>query len=146
MKTKEFADKLKDYGFYVKHHLFQYTGVVDISTRGSVNDPTLADISETEMGVVSFNGPIIKDVGDIIMEYANTPIEKRREEKKSLVHLKGINKHNSYLNYHKDLNDYFIGNRNDDAYYKARFTKSEIDKLVEDPDFFLQKGSYTLED
>ena len=147
MKTKEFANKLKNEGFYAKRRLSWYTGVVDISTRGSVNDPSLVEISETEMGVVKFNGPLTcKDVVDIIMEYANTPIEERKEEKKYLVHLKGVNKDTSYLNCQRGLGYYFISNSDEDEYNKTQFTKPEINKLVEDPNLFLQEGSYKLED
>lgn len=147
MKTREFANKLKDYGLYGKRHLSCFTGVINISTIGSINDPVLADISDDEVGVVKFNVPINrKDIVDIIMEYANTPIKERMEENKYLVHLKGVSDYTGYLNYRKDLKFYFIDKSNEDEYIKSHFTKYEIDELVEDPNFFLQKGSYTLED
>lgn len=147
MKTKEFVNKLKNEGFYAKRCLSWYTGVVDISTRGSVNDPSLVEISETEMGVVKFNGPLTcKDVVDIIMEYANTPVEEREEENRHLVRIKGIVHYKSYLSQSYVTGEYYIDNGTETSSFKTHFTKSEIDKLVEDPKFFLQKDSYNLED
>lgn len=147
MKTKEFVKKLETFGFYLKHHSFQYTmGVIDISTRGSVNDSTLADISKDEVGVVKFNGPINKDVAEIIMKYANTPIEERNEENKYLVSIKGFSHRDSYLNLNSKTGEYSMESSAETSNFKTHFTKAEIDNLVADPNFFLQEGSYTLED
>ncbi|AFU63169.1 hypothetical protein 8014-B2_00102 [Lactobacillus phage ATCC 8014-B2] len=146
MRTKEFATKLN----YYKYRVGQNPSLGELYVVGEVDgvqDINLVEISDNKIGVVKFNEPISKNVVDIVMKYAYTPVEERDEENKYLVHLKGINNGCGYLNYRGgDRGRYFVSDYVSGAGYKTYFTKKEINKLVENPDFFLQKGSYTLED
>jgi len=139
MKTKEFVNKLETKGYKVLS--------LSQMDRGKLvlrNGESVAYIADEDFRV-NIKVPIPQEDAELIICYAYKLLEEHSANK-YLVSIKGVNKHNSYLIYNKDLNDYFIGNRNEDVYHKTHFTKSEIDRLVDDPDFFLQDGSYILED
>jgi len=143
MKTKEIRAKLLLYGL---------TALVDENTKNLVvagtNLENLVEVSESRRGVVSFQKPVEnKDVVEAIMDYANTPIDYRHEleSKKYYVRIKGLDKEDGYLNFNHDNGDYFVDGNDSIEPYTVKFTKSEIKSLVDDPDFFLQTGSYELE-
>lgn len=139
MKTKEFVNKLETKGYKVLS--------LSQMDRGKLvlrNGESVAYIADEDFRV-NIKVPIPQEDAELIICYAYKLLEEHSANK-YLVSIKGVNKHNSYLTYNRDLNGYFIGNRNEDVYHKTHFTKSEIDNLVADPDFFLQDGSYILED
>lgn len=138
MITKDFVDKIKDIGY----DLIQDSHETLI--LGSVHE-VVVKISEIDRGAVRFNTTIDKEAEDTVMDYANTPISKRKEQKKYYVHLKGIGGADGYLNFNQSDGQYFVDSKYDVYDITAKFVKKEIKSLVDDPDFFLQNDSYKLE-
>lgn len=138
MRTKDFVDRIKDIGYYVIHD------TNETLILGSVNE-VVVKISELNRGSVRFNKTINKEAEGTVMEYANTPIDKRKEQKKYYVRLKGIDEKEGYLNCNNMNGNYFVDFKDDVASFTVKFSKPEIKSLVDDPDFFLQNGSYELE-
>jgi len=143
MKTKELGAKLSKYGLTTT--LDKYTKNLVVA---GTNLENLVEVSEIKRGVVSFKKPIEnKDVVEAIMDYANTPLDYRHELKTKTyyVRIKGLNKEDGYLNFNHDSGTYFVDGNDSIEPYTVKFTKPEIKSLVDDPDFFLQTGSYELE-
>jgi len=143
MRTKEIRAKLLLYGL---------TALVDENTKSLVvagtNLENLVEVSENKRGIVSFKKPVEnKDVVEAIMDYANTPLDYRHElkSKKYYVRIKGLDKEDGYLNFNHDSGDYFVDGNDSIEPYTVKFTKPEVESLVDAPDFFLQTGSYELE-
>lgn len=138
MITKDFVDKIKDIGYDLIHDSHETL------ILGSAHE-VLVKISEIDRGAVRFNTTIDKEAEDTVMDYANTTISKRKEQKKYYVRLKGIGEADGYLNFNKSNGQYFVDSKDDVFDITAKFVKKEIKSLVDDPEFFLQTGSYELE-
>lgn len=81
----------------------------------------------------------------ILAELAMTPIDERSTKQR--VKIKGLSLSTGdslYLNFDPIKGNYFVSHLN--RFFKNKFTDYEIDELVNDPDFFLQAGSYETEE
>lgn len=95
--------------------------------------------------------PAFDKVFKIVSELSATPLIDRISHK-YYVKIKGLPSELGYLNYG---NDFLHGQNNTEEYtirtkkqtniFKTTFTKSEIKKLVDNKDFFLQEDSFELE-
>ena len=139
MKTKEFVNKLETKGYKVLR--------LSQMDRGKLvlrNGESVAYIADEDFRV-NIKVPIPQEDAELIICYAYKLLEERSENK-YLVHLKGASSKDGFLGLDPDESEYFVhhtdGGRSDLIF---EFTKPEINKLVEDPNLFLQKGSYTLE-
>lgn len=109
MKTKEFVNKLETKGYKVLS--------LSQMDRGKLvlrNGESVAYIADEDFRV-NIKVPIPQEDAELIICYAYKLLEEHSANK-YLVSIKGVNKHNSYLTYNRDLNGYFIGNRNEDVY------------------------------
>ena len=143
MKTKELGEKLSKYGLTTT--LDKYTKNLVVA---GTNLENLVEVSEIKRGVVSFKKPVEnKDVVESIMDYANTPLDYRHEpkSKKYYVRIKGLDRDDAYLNFNRRSEQYFVDSNNNIEPFTVKFTKPEVEALVDDLDFFLQTGSYELE-
>jgi len=138
MITKDFVDKIKDIGYDLIHDSHETL------ILGSAHE-VVVKISEIDRGAVRFNATIDKEAEDTVMDYANTPISKRKEQKKYYVRLKGIDEADAYLNFNQSNGQYFVDDKDGVSDINTKFVKTEIKSLVDDPDFFLQSDSYKLE-
>lgn len=138
MKTKEFKNKILEFGFYFKAYhngrtcifsdfeLNKLVAIVDTEACFSADlDYRSFDDLEHERKEELFN---------LIVEYARTPIEEREEPKKYYLKHKWLtNNGGSYncLNFYVDENKYSIESDSDMYGFKTQFTQAEIDKIKE---------------
>lgn len=140
MKTKEFIKKLESMGYKIEI-IGNLTFVFN-----SNNSNVLSISNDRQYGIdCNYNTPATPELFLIAIEYAKTPISKRST--KYNVKINGLSLSTGeglYLNFDPINGNYFISNLN--GYFKNKFTDEEIDELVNDPDFFLQTGSYETEE
>lgn len=145
IKSSNLKSTLETKGYKVSSLESFTVGGVDSGNFVLRNGESVAYIAD-EGFRVNIKVPIPQEDAELIICYAYKLLEERSENK-YLVHLKGASSKDGFLGLDPDESEYFVdhtdGGRSDLIF---EFTKPEIDKLVEDPDFFLQKGSYTLED
>lgn len=79
MKTSEFKKRLQELGFYY----VDYRTVTKVHSKDT-KQTTHASISRDLSNIVEINTPNI-DVAKICIEYAETPISEREEEKRYIV-------------------------------------------------------------
>lgn len=94
---------------------------------------------------LDYPDPLTPELFNLAVEYAKTPISKRST--KYHVKINGLSLSTGegiYLNFDPINGNYFISNLN--GYFKNKFADDEIDELVNNPDFFLQAGSYETEE
>lgn len=127
MKTSEFIKKVKELGFNVI--VSPYSILID---KGG----TLLAIVETvkEYKIETFNIFVeqkAKELFDICVEYARTPLSERKEEKKYYLRLKDAFYASAYryLNFDIDERAYVLHNNLEHKYYKMKFTQKEIDDI-----------------
>lgn len=137
MKTKEFIEKVEELGFEVNSN-----GSI-ISVKNSKEDyMTVADIGkENEFEVNTFNYLFYyvkdntkKDLFDLMVKYASTPIEEREEEKEYYLKHKWLNlKHENvkYLVCTLSSDEYKLGTGFNGVGFKTQFTQKEIEEIKE---------------
>jgi len=140
MKTKEFIEKVETMGYKVDETEYKFY-VIDDGER------TLLTVSKCHQFKAGLNypDPLTPELFSLAVEYAKTPVSKRSA--KYHVAIKGLSLSNGerlYLNFDPINSNYFVSNLN--GYFKNKFTEDEIYKLVNDPDFFLQTGTYETEE
>lgn len=135
MKTNEFIKEVEALGFDTK--TFLETGVNVRTKRGR---DVLAIGRQSVYKIDCFYdayddlAPCTREkLFNLAVDYASTPIEERKEEKKYYIKLKGISGGLNYLNYDKDDGTSIIHNKGRSHIYETQFTKQEI------KDYGLQK-------
>lgn len=144
MKTKEFIRKIKDLGFEIEKGFSEYiitsqfdTWVAQVSRR----EICRINNNYTEWGLL--NDSFKKDVFDIIFEYASTPLDERKEEKKCFYEHKFIKTRGGNPTYlairQRPNNKYPIlqGSCKDVFEYKIEFTDKEIKEAKKQYGIFL---------
>lgn len=140
MKTKEFIKKVEAMGYKIYETEYKFYVSGD-------EEKTLLTVSKYHQFKAGLNypDPLTPELFSLAVEYAKTPISKRST--KQLVKIKGLSlstRDGLYLNFDPINGNYFVSNLN--RYFKNKFTDDEIDELVNDPNFFLQAGSYETEE
>lgn len=144
MKTKEFIASVQNMGFKIAQ------GVSLISVKSELNE-TLAYVDEeyTEsMSTVYRNFVRLADeekenLFKVIVEYASTPLEERKEEKQYYIKHKYVRKHNAYLNYNNDFQEWIFHSKSDTANRKTKFTLTELPMWVHE---MLEQGHLVKEE
>lgn len=141
MKTKEFIKKAEAMGYEV------YETDYDFYVNADDGERTLLKVSKYHQFKAGLNYPdqLTPELFSLAVEYAKTPISKRLT--KQYVKIKGLSLSHGeglYLNFDPINGNYLVSNLND--FFKTKFTDDEIDELVNDPNFFLQAGSYETEE
>ena len=134
MRTNEFIKKVKGLGFDVLSHY----DCIDIGT--DVHE-TIASVSVDEILSVDTDWSGWHDLSkiqkgrlfDLLVEYAKTQIEERKEPKKYYLRHRWISGGfpNYYLNIYIDNNKSFIHDKTETSISKAQFTREEIDEIKE---------------
>lgn len=140
MKTKEFIKKVESMGYTVAETQYKFYVNAD-------EEHTLLSVSKYHQFKAGLNYPdqLTSELFNLAVEYAKTPISKRPT--KQHVKIKGLSLSTGeglYLNFDQINGNYFISNLN--GYFKNKFTEDEINELVNDHNFFLQAGSYEIEE
>lgn len=130
MKTNEFIKEVEALGF-VTRTLFG-TGVSFNTNDGEivliVGGENVYKINCCHNAYDELEPCTREKLFKLAVEYASTPLEKRVEEKKYYIKLKGIDEHMSYLNYDNNNGSSIINNKHKSYMYVTQFTKQEIKK------------------
>ena len=127
MKTKEFADRLRAMGYIVVLD----DGIFDIYDNGNA----VALVYEKELFRLSLvrGKAVNKSLFDSCVEYAQTPLAEREEEKKYQFKLSlpiGIESGiYGWLNQNTDTGEFKLSSRENTAEMKTIFTESEIAEM-----------------
>ena len=137
MKTSEFIKRAGELGFNVKDCVNFYNNEKIIK---GIRDEykTFARVGEDGRFLVdSFYSDFKKlDIAtqealfDLVVEYARTPIEERKEEKKYYLRLPiFVYDNENYLNLERDTGKYLFGSKKNIERYQTQFTQKEIDEM-----------------
>lgn len=128
MKTKEFIKRVEDLGYTIFSTNERFIQICDHRGR------TLAEVSREKLYHINTNKdePITKTLFDLIVEYACTPVEDRKEEKKFYLRHKWIRKSYdfNYLCFDEDSEIYTLSTCNSKE-WKTVFTEKEVEELKE---------------
>lgn len=132
MKTKEFIKKVEKLGYHVSStstNIFVDGGgaIFMMVAKGKQYKIEIYDISKKENA---------KELFELCIKYAGTPIEDRGEEKKYHLYLKNKNREfyesiYNYLTLHKDDNTFSLDVGVETAGLKCKFTQEKIDWIKE---------------
>lgn len=131
MRTKEFIKRVKELGFRVREEKANINIIADNFIIAEVSKNRLYCINTYNSVKVEWTNE--KELFDLIVEYAKTPIEDREEEKKFLIQHKYLVSKNFYpvcMVWHK-LKDVYrpINCRVDNHIYQAQFTLKEVEDI-----------------
>ena len=105
------------------------------------NEFTLAHVSKKEVGVLATDFPNFYGLEhdrklrllDLLIEYANTPIEDRKEEEKYYYSLKGFDTLvDKYLTHGKISHSFYLVSQYEKEDYNTQFTDKEFEALPDD--------------
>ena len=131
MKTKEFIKRVNELGYYVE---------IDSDTVIKCDGCTLARINERRPYKMNANAMVevkdAKELFDLCVEYARTPIKERKDVKKYYLYLKNKNREfyesiYSYLTLRKQDNTFSLDVGVETAGLTAEFTQEKIDWIKE---------------
>lgn len=133
MKTNEFIKKVEKLGYRVEDtgfNLYLYSG-----------EDLVAFVGKKKQYVLEIYDFFLKQnaeaLVDLCLEYAQTPIEDRKEEEKFyLQKIKSFydtdyDEEYTFLNFAK-MKYFMLNNLKQDNCYKTQFTQNEIDKIKEE--------------
>lgn len=124
MKTSEFIKKVDELGYKMIDEVDDMVIYHDDKIMGSVNNNKVNKLD------TSWYEDISTELLDLCVEYAKTPIEERKEEKKYYLRLPIKGDPNiSYLNYDEIIGGYSFNSNVETPIFKTQFTQKEIDEL-----------------
>lgn len=127
MKTKEFIKKIEKMGYDIEiaYDTIRVTYAGGILARIDKVKPYTLDTKAT------FEVKHVKELFDLCVEYASTPIEEREEEKKYYLRLKDDFYKITYAYLTRDIRngDYFSFGKHELKDTQNKFTQKEIDEI-----------------
>ncbi|WP_137598194.1 hypothetical protein [Paucilactobacillus kaifaensis] len=132
MKTSEFKRELKKYSCYFSTDAVYQDEIANATAYMAVINPE-------QQGGVGFTWAFYPDgfnlnLFKLINEYAATPIDERKDEKRYRVHVIRKDFEWGYLNWNDDDKLFEFNNEADTRVMKTIFTESEIEELKRNPD------------
>lgn len=132
MKTREVIKEVKRLGFTVKND-FELRIVIynqEMITVAIVYSDRLFNINTAFDAFDMVEKDKKEKLIHLIVEYARTPVEERKEEKKYYLKHKWLSDSGRrYLNLYIDKNEYEINTDSNLAEFKTQFTQAEIDEI-----------------
>lgn len=141
MKTKEFIKKVEDLGYDIEMDGYE----VFIKCEGCILSRVASQRPYTINTRAAFEVKHAKELFDLCVEYARTPIDERGEEEKFyLQKIKDfyecyLDKNLAFLNFKTSDKTYFLNTTRTTQDYKTQFTQKEIDKIKEEQHTDLSK-------
>ena len=124
MKTSEFIKKVERLGYDTESH--------ELYVRVYAGHILVASVSEYSVNMITTNfiELVPNELLDLCVEYAKTPIEERKSEKKYYLRFPiKVDPTVSYLNYDENISGYSFNNNRETYCWKTQFTQKEIDEL-----------------
>ena len=134
MKTKEFMKKVAELGYKINEKNF-FDSVICLIISNSFDRKVgyVAKNKLFEMNIRSDEN-MTEELFDLIVEYANTPVKDREEEKRYYLRHKWLNnKNTNYLHLNEENNFYDLSVYKSLEAWKAQlqFTEKEIEEIKE---------------
>ena len=139
MRTNEFIKRVKELGFSVKEKQFIYTNETWLIIYEGEHTKCIGVEKNTRYRIDTNYGNFILFLDDdlkwelfnLAVEYARTPIEQRKEEKKYYLRLPifGYDDEQNYLNLERDTGKYLFGSKKNIDGYQTQFSQKEIDEM-----------------
>ena len=132
MKTKELIKKVKELGF----EIIRAGRHIDIM----FNDFIVAGVYKDQMYVMTFYSheklllTNVDKLFDLLVEYAKTPVDERKEDKKFYLRHRWFKPspiYKNYLNYWIGNDEYWLDYKNESKEIQTQFTLKEIDEIKE---------------
>lgn len=130
MKAKEFIKKAKELGYSAGTFLdgsmvVYYGGDIIVSINEDMPYGMIINIKHLKS--------LTKELFDLCVEYAKTPIEERKEEKKYYLKICGTFyvSNYAYLNFNIKYGNYMLSDGKQNHRYQTQFTQKEIDEVKE---------------
>ena len=132
MKTKEFIKRVEELGFGVK--------VYDSQIRILANDFIISVVYIGREYMINTYKPVSlafrneDELFDLIIKYAKTPVEDRKEEKKFYLRHRWLKPRpidKNYLNHWIGTNKYWLDYNNETENIQTQFNLKEIDEIKE---------------
>lgn len=132
MKTKELIKKVKELGF----EIIRAGSHIDIM----FNDFIVAGVYTDQMYVMTFYSheklllTNVDKLFDLLVEYAKTPVDERKEDKKFYLRHRWFKPspiYKNYLNYWIGNDEYWLDYKNESKEIQTQFTLKEIDEIKE---------------
>lgn len=122
MKTKEFIEKVKAMGYKAENE-----GRVIFVAKN--DDCIVLSVPNNHQYVINCNytNPAKPELFLLAVEYAKTPVEERKEEKKRYVKI--CDNPFGYLNIDTETNEMDVETKEEDICIKTKFTDKEIEQL-----------------
>lgn len=134
MKTKEFIRRVEELGYFINEYV-EYCEIKDVNNNliAVINKTTFLQLDTDYYLWDKLNEIDKKELFDLLIEYAKTPIEDREEEKKYYLRHKWLTSDNdfNYLNLYTNKNRYIIESNGNFNTFKTQFTQAEIDEIKE---------------
>lgn len=134
LTTKGFIRKIRSLGFIVLNESTEALYINDL------NGKVVASVCRRERykfstyyfafgNISEFNQ---KNLTNLLVEYASTPIDEREEQERFFLKFKiEIDDDYKYLNYYKEEDELTVDNSLETSYFQTRFTQKEIDEIKE---------------
>ena len=138
MKTNEFIKKVNELGFNVIEKQFIYANETWLIVREAEHATIMGVEKNTRYMIAIDHGRFEyldddtkEELFNIAVEYAKTPIEEKKEEKKYYLRLPifGYDDEQNYLNLERDTGKYLFGSKKNIDGYQTQFSQKEIDEM-----------------
>lgn len=126
MKTSEFIKAVEELGFITA----STTKLIRVKDQEGIWLVLVRKDKWLELDTL-WNPGVTEQLFDLAVEYAKTPIYEREEPKKYYLRHKYLDEYSGFcfLNFDKDINDYFLNTNKHSASYQTEFTQEEIDNF-----------------
>lgn len=137
MKTKEFIEKVEELGFRAEESDSGIDVINGVFQHLCHVSKTFRFVLDTDWTEFEEAGEATReDLYKLAVEYANTPIEEREEEKKYRIELINdvvkCNSRGSYLNLVVDTGQHMMSASKETSELKTQFTQKEIDNFPDE--------------
>lgn len=149
MKTKEFIKRVGDMGFKILNasdmFLYIYIREVDddYEQLGYVDVETENIMNISGLGIDKITSDKREKLFKLIVEYASTPPEERKEEKKYYIKHPGLSRDFAYLNQSIFGDEWYLSEKYEDDITKTQFTLEELPEFVHE---WLESGEFIKEE
>ena len=133
LTTKEFIKRVKELGYNVGNSRDYYHIVDKINQNiANINKSILCQISTDYIAWDDIPDKDKKTLFKLLMEYASTPVEERKEEKKYYLKHGWLRSRFEDKIVNQDGEDeYFLSDESQTDGFKTQFTQKEIDEIKE---------------
>ena len=135
MKTKELVKKIRDLGYKVEEDEYEIKSYGDVGLSYTIFKKYMGLVMEDTL-LVSSKG--VEELKSII-EYLETPLEEREEEKKYYLRLPDWANDDCYLNFIVESDSYLFCDNCDSLSFKTLFTQTEISNIPFNTDWLIKE-------